>query len=51
MSKQSPKQADIDNRSRQLNPDHPAYWSSRDGEKSESPPPQSPPEPPKEQGK
>lgn len=51
MSKQSPKQTDVDNRSRQLNPEHPAYWSSRDGEKSESPAKQPQPEPPNEQGK
>jgi hypothetical protein len=25
----SPKQADLDNRSRQLNPSDPVYWSSR----------------------
>jgi hypothetical protein len=29
MAKKSPSQADLDNRSRQLDPEHDAYWQSR----------------------
>lgn len=32
------KKSDLDNRSRQLNPQHPAYWSSRDTSPPSAPP-------------